>query len=356
MENKEKPFAKLHYMLELTGKCNNRCCYCYNVWKLDNSSVSETELSTEEWKFIVKKLKEETGCTSVSLSGGEPTLRPDFFEIVEFINKSGIKPGLISNGTNLTKDFIKKSMKWGIKLFELPLLGPNKQLHNEIAGNDCWDTLINAIVTIRTMGGEVCVVFVATNKNLPYFEDTLKLAIAIDTNSMMLNRFNPGGEGLKHIEDLLPDVETFEKALEIANKYSHDYRYRITSSIPIQPCLIDMNKYPGVKSGYCVAGTDRGYFTIGPDGKVRPCNHSPTILGDFLTEKFEDIFKNPEVERFKKAIPEICLPCNMAEICQGGCKAAAEVYSGSPEELDPFLKKNLQRHPAHNKDHPARPK
>jgi len=351
-ENKNK-YAKLHYMIELTGKCNHRCAYCYNVWKLDNHKISEKELTTDEWKSVFKKLKKETGCTSVSLSGGEPTLREDFLEILDSIHTLKIEPVLISNGSNLTPDFIKECIKRGVKLFELPLSGPCKEIHNEIAGNDSWNTLINALVTIRSLGKQVVVVFVATTKNLPFFEDTLKLAIALDTTGLMLNRFNAGGIGIKHIDDLLPSAEEFERALEIANRYSQEYRYRVSSSIPVQPCIINMEKYPLVRSGYCVAGTDVGYYTIGPDGKVRICNHSPSILGNFLTEKFDDIVKHPEVEKFKKAIPDICRPCSMAKMCQGGCKAAAEVCYGSPEDLDPFLKKNLSLHPSHNKDHPA---
>ena len=349
----ESKFKKLHYMLELTGKCNHKCLYCYNVWKLDKHEVTEKELTTEEWKFIIKKLKDETGCTSVSLSGGEPTLRPDFMEILGFIHSQKIDPILISNSSHLTVDFIKNCIQRGVKLFELPLLGPNKEMHNKIAGNDCWDTLIKAIVTIRSLGKNVVLVFVATTENLPFFEDTLKLAIALDSSGLMLNRVNPGGEGIKHIDNLLPSAEEFEKALETANRLSSEYKYRISSSIPIQPCIIDMEKYPLIRSGYCVAGTDYGYYTIGPDGNVRICNHSPSVLGNFLTDKFEDIIKHPAVEKFKKAIPSICKPCSMAAMCQGGCKAAAEVCSGSPDELDPFLKKNLSLHPAHNKEHRA---
>jgi len=345
MNKKDNPYKKLHYIIELTEECNNKCHYCYNVWKLDGRKEPKKELTTKEWKFLIEKLHRETGCTSISISGGEPTLRKDFFEILDVINNLHIEPILISNGSNMTEEVIKKCIERGVKVFELPLLAPSRELHNEIAGNDCWDRIIEAIVTIRALGGKPVVVFVATNKNLPYFEDTLKLAIALESESMMLNRFNPGGEGIKHIDELLPSAEDFEKAMEIGNRLSLEYKFPIGSSIPVQPCLIDLNKYPYIKAGFCVAGTDVGYFTIGPDGKMRPCNHSPSILGDYLTESFEDIVRKPAVEEFRTSIPEICKPCSLAEQCQGGCKAAAEVCSGSPKELDPFLKKNIHLHP-----------
>ena len=71
-------------MLEFTEKCNNRCHYCYNIWKI-NDRKCDKELTTEEWKFVIEKLKRETGCRNVTISGGEPTLRPDFLEIAEYM-------------------------------------------------------------------------------------------------------------------------------------------------------------------------------------------------------------------------------------------------------------------------------
>ena len=353
MKETQNPYSKLHYVIELTEKCNNRCHYCYNVWKLDRTEKSSGDLTTEQWKFLIDKLHRETGCTHISISGGEPTIREDFMEILSHIHSFQIESILITNGSNLSREFIIKCMERGVRTFELPLLGPTRELHNEIAGNDCWDKIIEGIVDIRSSGGRPVVVFVATNKNLPYFEETLKLAIALETDCMMLNRFNPGGEGLRHIEELLPDVPSFEKAMEIANRYAREYRYAIASSIPVQPCLINLTLYPYVRVGFCVAGTENGYFTIGPDGKIRPCNHSVSILGDFFKETFEEIIKKPLVEKFRVAVPEICKVCSLSVICQGGCKAAAEVCSGSPGDLDPFLKKNFHLHPAYLKDHPA---
>ncbi len=344
MEEMTNPYYKLHYIIELTEACNNSCHYCYNVWKLEgHKKEKRKELSMEEWKFAIDKLHRETSCICITLSGGEPTLREDFLEILYYIHSKHIEPMLITNGSNLSSGLIHACMERGVRVFEVPLLGPSREIHNEIAGNDCWDKIIEGVVEIRAYGGRPVVVFVATKKNLPFFEETLKLAIAIESDSMMLNRFNAGGEGFRYIDSLMPDVEEFEKAMDIANTYSQQYRYMISSSIPVQPCLIDVNKYPYIRAGFCAAGTDSGYFTIGPDGLMRPCNHSSRILGNFLTEKFEDIIKKPEVKEFKTAFPNICGPCPHVAFCQGGCKAAAEVCYGSVKGLDPFLKRNLER-------------
>jgi len=338
-------YSNMSYILEFTELCNNRCSHCYNIWKMDGYKEKGKELTKEEWKKVIKKLKEETDCKTVAITGGEPTLRPDFLEILQFIDSLGIISILITNGTGLSKDFIKNCIDRGVRLFELPLLGPTREIHNEISGNDCWDNVIEAVIEIKSMNARPVMVFVATNKNIPYFEETLKLAIALDTGGMMLNRFNPGGEGIKHMDELIPSAEDFEQILEIANRLSFEYRYPVSCSIPIHPCIINMSKYPYLGTGFCAAGTDRAYYTISPQGMMRPCNHSPTILGNFLTEKFVDMIHKPVMKEFADAIPPICEPCPMARECQGGCKATAEVCYGSIREMDPFLKKNLHRHP-----------
>lgn len=346
MKDSETPYSDLNYILELTAACNNRCRHCYNIWKLEGHMPGK-QLSTGEWKELVDKLYNETKCKNIALSGGEPTLHPGFLEILDHIGKKGIRAVLITNGTNMTKEMVKNCRERGVRVFELPLLGPNKDLHNKISGNDCWDSVISAIVNVKTMGGKVFIVHVLRNDNLPFFEDTLKLAIALETDGMLFNRFNPGGEGIKHIDELLPSAEDYERALEIANRLSYEYRYPISSGIAIPPCIVDMSKYRYIGTGFCGAGTDRSYYTFGPDGTMRPCNHTPTVLGNFLREKFEDMISNDIMKEFMEAVPPLCEPCPMVKTCQGGCKASAETSYGSLKELDPFIKHNLHRHPAY---------
>ena len=348
MKEEKNPYSDLNYILELTPGCNLKCYHCYNIWKLDGYKKIRETLSTEQWKELIDKLHEETKCKNIALSGGEPTLRPDFMEILEHIYKLRIRAVLITNGSKLTKEIIKGSIERGVRIFELPLLGPSKEIHNEISRGDTWSELLSSIVNIKSMGGKVFIVHVSSKKNIPYFEDTLKLAIALETDGMMLNRFNSGGEGVKYLDDLLPSAEEFETVLETANRLSFEYRYPISCSTAVHPCIIDMSKYPYLGTGFCGAGTERAYYTIGPDGTLRPCNHTKTVLGDFMTEKFEDMINGPVMKDFVEAIPPICEPCPMAKECQGGCKATGEVTYGSLREMGPFLKKNLHRHPAYS--------
>ena len=85
------------------------------------------------------------------------------------------------------------------------------------------------------------------------------------------------------------------------------------------------------------------YYTIDPMGNVRPCNHTPTILGNLLNESFAEITAPQRLAPFMRAVPEFCQPCRLRDTCQGGCKAAAQVCYGSLAAEEPFLHRNRER-------------
>jgi radical SAM protein with 4Fe4S-binding SPASM domain len=89
--------------------------------------------------------------------------------------------------------------------------------------------------------------------------------------------------------------------------------------------------------------TSQAYYTLDPMGNVRPCNHSPTVLGNLLSHSLESLSRSELMSNFKQARPAFCAGCAVEKECQGGCKAAAEVCYGDLAACEPFLKINLAR-------------
>ena len=105
------------FVLELTRRCNNRCGYCYNAWRapeLKYAKEDRGEMTTEEIKETILRLEEEAPVAVVALSGGEPTLRPDLPEIVQFIRSRGILAQIVTNGTNLTKSLVDATVNGSV--------------------------------------------------------------------------------------------------------------------------------------------------------------------------------------------------------------------------------------------------
>jgi radical SAM protein with 4Fe4S-binding SPASM domain len=195
---------------------------------------------------------------------------------------------------------------------------------------------------LHKAGAPWCGVFVATRANIDQVRATLEMMIALGARVVMFNRFNPGGENAGRL-DLMPTVPQVRQALAVVEQLAASYDLLATASIPIMPCLVDIRAYPHVRFGFCSAGRENAYPTIGPDGRVRPCNHSAPVLGDFRRQSMAEILSNPTLAAFTAAVPKICRPCPAFERCRAGCRAAAEVCFGSLETPEPWLKQTSPR-------------
>ncbi len=333
----EEEYYGPFYILELTQRCNHSCSHCYNVWKLD-SKYPRGELNTSGWKRLIDKLKDETNCRFITLSGGEPFMREDFFEILYHLSTLEIATALITNGSLLTPEKIRRCLDHGVMTMELPLLSHKRDMHDAMSGVPCFDKVLNSIIEIKEQKGRVVSVFVATKKNIRDFEKTVELAFALGVNGIMLNRFNAGGAAVKIMEELTPSLESLRTTLEVAERLSGKYYISISCAIPMQPCLFDFSLYPRLGSGFCSAGTERAYYTIDSLGNIRPCNHSSLVAGNFLEETLPELLAKQEMKSFANAFPTFCMPCAQRNTCLGGCKAAAEVCFGKATEIEPFLK------------------
>lgn len=328
-------------IFEITLKCNLNCMYCYNVCK-NKVPYPTGELNTEEVKKLLDKVIEETSCNNITFTGGEPYLREDIFEIMEYVKRKVFTINVISNGTLLTDERIKKSIDAGVTIFELPLLSAYRDIHNYMVRGNSFDKVTESIAMIKANGGRVVTVFVATKKNIETWAQTIEMAVALGADGLMFNRFNPGGEGRNNIEELLPSPYELSEALEIANNATEEYKISIACSIAMHPCLFKTENYPNLGFGYCAAGTTRAYYTVDPIGNLRMCNHSQGIIGNLFDNSFQKLARTKCVKEFMKAIPVFCKDCKLAKTCQGGCKAAAEACYQNIYDEDPFLKLNKE--------------
>lgn len=338
-----------HFVFEVIQQCNHACLHCYNVWKRHGNCPPD-QLETAETLSVLEKMLKQTRARLVSLSGGEPLLRKDIHEIIDFIRSRGVFINLITNGSLLDEATIARLVPDKISIFELPLLCVRHDIHDRMSGKTgAFDRATEAMARLKAAGQRVVGVFVATKLNLPYLQETLELALALGIDGVMFNRFNPGGEGIKNLELLQAGPEELSRALEIADRFSEKYHFSISCSIPMPPCLFDTSRYKNLSFGFCAAGTKRGYYTLDTRGNVRPCNHSATILGNIHETGFWKMVQSKTMNDFVKAVPEICKSCQHVEECRGCCKAAGEAVTGSITDPDPFIaawtKSQVARYP-----------
>ena len=340
------PRPRLNTLIfEVTQRCNHGCLHCYNVWQPDDevwpSDYPRGQLDTDCTLALLNKALDETRCDHVTLTGGEPLLRADLPAILDLLRGRDVRTTVVSNGRLLTEPTVVDLLNRGVALFELPLLGRRREVHNHLSGaSGAFEAVLAAMARLRYHGGQFVSVFVATRLNIDDLYETIKLAYAFGARAVMLNRFNPGGHGRAHLEELLPTVGEMKMALGVANAAAAEFNLPISCSIVLHPCLIDLDAYPNLHFGFCPAGTAHAYYTLDALGNLRPCNHTPTILGNLWKESFADLIAPDRQAPFLTAVPEFCAPCALREKCQGGCRASAQVCYGSLTAGDPFLHRN----------------
>ncbi len=330
-----------YLVFEVTQNCNHDCPHCYNVWK-NVQPYPRGTLDTARTLRLLDRVLDQTSATLVTLSGGEPLLRRDIFDIVDHLASRGVSMNFITNGSLLTPRTIERLGGKGIVLFELPLLSADRAMHDRMSGRPgAFDGVTRAIANLKAAGERVVVVFVATKWNLPAWPETAELALALGADGVMFNRFNPGGRGAAFVEELQASPEDLARGLEVAEAMAR--RIPVSCGIAMPHCLFDHGAYPHLGFGDCAAGTSRAYYTIDAMGNLRPCNHSSTILGNLLQHGFWSLVDSSAMRTFVAARPAFCSGCPVEDTCLGGCKAAAEVCRGSASAADPFLEANLAR-------------
>ncbi len=325
-------------IVEVTQRCNHDCLHCYNAWKNEVPYPTSEELPGAEMRGLLDKVLDETGAGHVTLTGGEPLLRPDLPDLVDHLHDRGTEVNLITNGTLLDEAAIERLGPHKISVFELPLLSCEAPIHDRLSGKEgAYDAVTLAIADLKLAGQTVVCVFVATALNLHTWAETVELAFALGVDGLMFNRFNPGGEGFRNLALLQPSPAALREALDVAQERSLAYELSISCSIAMPPCLFDYDRWPSLTFGFCAAGKADAYYTIDPAGNLRPCNHSMVVLGNLRERGFWELADSAAMRGFVAARPDFCEGCRVVDECLGGCKAAAEVCYGSLRTCDPFL-------------------
>ncbi|MBM4033404.1 MAG: radical SAM protein [Planctomycetes bacterium] len=325
------------FVFELTQRCNHDCLHCYNAWK-NPVGYPMGELPTGETLAMLGKMLDETGASLVTLSGGEPMLRGDVYRVVDFLAGRGVAINFITNASLLDEKAVARLTPDKVSIFEVPLLSCERAIHDRMSGVEgAFDRMTNAVAELKLRRERVVGVFVATRLNLPTWRETAELAIALGVDGLMFNRFNPGGRGIENLKLLQVTPAELQAALDEAERICEEYDFPISCSIAMPPCLFDTARYRRLTFGFCAAGTERAYYTLDPQGNVRPCNHSPSILGNIRTMSFEAMAAGRAMRDFKAARPAFCRGCRLEHECLGGCKAAAEAACCDAWAMDPFL-------------------
>jgi len=307
-----------------TFRCNLRCAHCY----INASKKEEGELNTDEGKKIIDQIAEVSKPILI-LSGGEPLLRRDIFQLAEYGVKKGLSVVMGTNGTLITDEVAHKLKNAGIRKVGISLDSTRPEKHDSFRGVDgAWKSTMKGIEACRRMNLDFQIQTTVTRDNYDEIKEIIELAQQSGASDFHLFFLVPTGRA-KKIADITPDMcETMiNDILEQRGRYTFDVKPTCAPQYTriAREKGLTLNRW----GRGCIAGLS--YCRIYPTGEVTPCPYLPIRVGDLRERSFKEIWFGSEVfSRLRdfKNLKGKCGNCEYQEVC-GGCRARAYGLSGS---------------------------
>lgn len=326
-----------HLVYELTEACNQNCRFCYNHWRPDGCRKPDKRLAARTLRRILSQA--EVG--SISFSGGEPTLLGNIHDLALRCRFAGCGVNVLTNGTLITEDGIRNFANIGIGALQVPLLSADARVHEHLTGlAGSWEKACGTLrKSMEILGPEhTAAVLIVTAVNAGGVGESLELYDEMGIRTVMVNRFNLGGNGLKNRSELELDMQTLRTAFRTISDFSLRHpQMHFVSGVCTPICILDPRDYPGISFTTCSTDITDRPITISYSGEVRFCNHSPFVMGNIWERPLQEILADEAVRSRYSAVPEKCSSCRLFNACKGGCRAAAEQVYGRFDAVDPVL-------------------
>ncbi len=330
MKNPNNPYIPSLISWNLTKKCNLRCPHCY----LEAGKKAEYELSTEECLGLVDEMK-LLGTEMLILTGGEPLLRKDIFDIAQYASGQGIWVVMGTNGVLVTEKVAQKMIECGVKGVAISLDSIDPQKHNDFRGGpNSWEYSVRALKICRAAGLQVLVQTTVMESNYEEIPRLIEFTRELGAWSFNLYFLVQTGRG-QHMNDLSPQRThaMLENLAELQDRY-RPMLVRSKCAPQFKQIAYEMGK-GGLESGGCMAGTE--YCRITPEGHVTPCPYMTVVAGNVLEQGFTEIWRTSPVFRELRDLYKLqgrCGRCEFKELC-GGCRCRAYAAFGDYLQEDP---------------------
>jgi len=298
--------SPLTVIINLTNRCNSRCRHCYAEYY---NREDENELPAAKIKEIILALR-KNGCQRISFGGGEPLLRKDIGELIEFVNALGMYSTLNSNGI-LVPRFLSELETPGARPDSLAIsLDGRPEHHDRLRGTGTAQKALEGIIAARKAGIRVHSNTVLNKYNLGDIDYLLDLARQHDFKTeFSLVISNIFGSGLPS-DEFKPSTEEFKNALRHIIKRKKEGAPILTSAKAFESvlnCWEDfsvegiMDAPPPEGMPECPAG--KFFGIIDPDGTLWACPH---LIGKI---KADNVLKVGVAQAWQTASRHPCKAC-----------------------------------------------
>lgn len=310
-----------HLFLELTLRCNERCLHCGS----NCGDVSSEEITPKQYAKFLAEVKGDFGTADkmLCITGGEPLLRKDFFDIMASAHELGFSWGMTSNATLIDEEVAKDLKRVGMATISVSIDGL-EETHDAFRRTPGgWKRGLNGVENLIKVGGfkHIQVTTVVTHQNIGQLDELYRIFDDMDIDSWRIINIEPIGRAKQHPELILtPD------------DYRYMFEYIRRKRMEGEPVTYGCSHYLGmeyereVRDWYyiCTAGT---YIaSIMANGDITACldieRRPEFIQGNILTDRFKDVWENG-FQIFRKNLSDENEKCRN---CSENCRCHGDAY------------------------------
>ncbi len=307
---------------ELTYACNLACVHCLS----SSGRRDPRELTTAECMAVIDEL-ERMQVFYVNVGGGEPTVRRDFWELVDYAVEHHVGVKFSTNGSRITSAIAARIAGTDYVDVQVSLDGATAQVNDRVRGQGSFDTAIRAMENLAGAGFEgFKLSVVVTRENMPQLDAFKELADGFGAQ-LRLTRLRPSGRGAD-VWDLLHPTAAQQREL-------YEWLLAHGDSVLTGDSFFHLGGFGSSLPGLNLCGAGRVVCLIDPIGDVYAC---PFVIHDeFLAGNvrraggFERVWRESELFTSLREPQHAgaCASCGLFDKCRGGCMAA-KFFTGLP--------------------------
>ena len=353
-KNGVRPGAGPVVVWNSTRTCNLKCRHCYMS---SDAKKYNNELSTKEAKQFIDDLA-EFKVPVLLFSGGEPLIRPDFFELADYAAKKGVRPTLSTNGTLITPEVARKIKDIGVGYVGISLDGL-REVNDKFRGKaGAFEAAMNGIKNCVAVDQRVGLRFTINHHNIQELENIFDFIEEENINRVCFYHLVYSGRGNQMMDEDVTAEES-RRAMDIIIRRTRDFEER---GLKKEILTVDNHcdgvymylkaLYEGkselaqqIKKYISMNGGNRSgiaFAEVDPMGYVHPDQFTQHhTFGNVRERKFGDIWQdisNPIMAGLKDRKPLLkgrCSKCKYLDNCNGNFRTRAEARTGDFWESDP---------------------
>ena len=323
---------------ELTARCNFDCPMCYVHLKQEDIEAQGRELTAQQWIDIARQAR-DAGMVFALLTGGEPFVRKDFFEIYHAMKELGLLISINSNGSMLSGPILEKLLEDPPFRVNISLYGGSNETYCGMCGQPAFDRVVENIAALKAGGLDVRLNVSITPYNREDLEAICRkaeeLGVHVKLASYMYPSIRVNGGKYGYGDRLDPE------AAAAANVQWDQMRFT-PEEFARRACA--MHEFALVEGPECAADLDEGVgcragstaFWMTWDGRMLPCGMMPHPTAYPLETGFRAAWEQIREETRKLRMPAKCGSCpkrGACAVCAAVCVTETGKFDGVPEYM-----------------------